>query len=210
MNDEPTYCAVGTRIVATPVATSQERVHDRVPPQPQGQPAAGADSCRYANDNECDEPVLRPAGTDTSDCRNAGGNSQERVHDRVRRHSQGQPAGGADSCRYANDNECDEPTLRRGHRYIGLPQRRRSEWPAWRAQNRVRRHSLKVSPPLVPIVAVMLTTMSVTSHYSAPQAPIPRLVWRAASEAGRGQPPASSRRPSVVPIVAAMPTTRVR
>lgn len=63
-------------------------------------PAAGAtytgnDSCRYANDGECDDPRIGTgachAGTDYSDCwRLAQG-----VED--------------DSCRFANDGECDEP-----------------------------------------------------------------------------------------------------
>lgn len=56
---------------------------------------AGDDSCRYANDNECDEPGLGTgacrAGTDRSDCWRL----MVGVED--------------DSCQWANDGECDEP-----------------------------------------------------------------------------------------------------
>lgn len=54
----------------------------------------GDDSCRWANDRECDEPGLGTgactAGTDYSDCRFLR-------------------EGEADACRWANDGECDEP-----------------------------------------------------------------------------------------------------
>jgi hypothetical protein len=65
-----------------------------------GSPGALAqdDSCRYANDGECDEPRIGTgycaARTDATDCRNA------------------RDAGG--SCRYANDGECDEPGIGTG------------------------------------------------------------------------------------------------
>ena len=52
------------------------------------------DSCRWANDGECDEPDLCAPGTDTADCRDSG--------NLARRNS---------SCRWANDGECDEPDL---------------------------------------------------------------------------------------------------
>jgi hypothetical protein len=48
-------------------------------------------SCRWANDNECDEPGLCSVGTDTNDCRI--------------------PQDVSNGCRYANDGECDEPDL---------------------------------------------------------------------------------------------------
>ncbi|MGC6417596.1 MAG: hypothetical protein ACON3Z_10775, partial [Bradymonadia bacterium] len=72
------------------------------PQQPQGQPSGGADSCRYANDNECDEPLLCPTGTDTSDCRFGGGAASSPAPSA--------PAAPA-TCNYTNDNECDEPLL---------------------------------------------------------------------------------------------------
>lgn len=54
----------------------------------------GDDSCRWANDRECDEPGIGTgacvAGTDVSDCRYI-------------------IQGEADACRWANDGECDEP-----------------------------------------------------------------------------------------------------
>jgi protease YdgD len=56
---------------------------------------AGDDSCRYANDNECDEPGLGTgacsAGTDRSDCWRLMAGVED------------------DSCQWANDGECDEP-----------------------------------------------------------------------------------------------------
>jgi protease YdgD len=67
-----------------------------------GKPGAGAapaqqgnDSCRWANDNECDDPDIGtgacPMGTDASDCRRIRAGIED------------------DSCRWARDNECDEP-----------------------------------------------------------------------------------------------------
>jgi len=60
---------------------------------------SGNDSCRWANDNECDDPDIGtgacPLGTDVSDCR------------AIR-------AGDDDSCRWARDGECDEPNFGTG------------------------------------------------------------------------------------------------
>lgn len=60
---------------------------------------AGNDSCRWAHDNECDEPDIGTGacrmGTDFSDCR------------AIR-------AGDDDSCRWARDHECDEPNFGTG------------------------------------------------------------------------------------------------
>jgi protease YdgD len=60
--------------------------------------AAGAaedDSCRWANDHECDEPGLGtgacPAGTDRTDCIRIRSGVED------------------DSCQWAHDGECDEP-----------------------------------------------------------------------------------------------------
>jgi protease YdgD len=59
----------------------------------------GRDSCRWANDRECDEPDIGtgacPMGTDYSDCRHLR-------------------AGEDDSCPYAHDGECDEPNFGTG------------------------------------------------------------------------------------------------
>ena len=59
----------------------------------------GDDSCRWANDNECDEPDIGTGacrlGTDRSDCR-------------------AMRAGDDDSCRWARDGECDEPNFGTG------------------------------------------------------------------------------------------------
>lgn len=71
--------------------------------------------CQYTNDDECDENAICPAGTDTADC---CVNGEPRPVD---------PAGrtviaanvccgddcappGPDSCPWANDSDCDEPT----------------------------------------------------------------------------------------------------
>jgi hypothetical protein len=35
---------------------------------PTPHPPSGANACKYANDGECDEPTLCPAGTDSDDC----------------------------------------------------------------------------------------------------------------------------------------------
>lgn len=66
---------------------------------PQGSRGGGNDSCRWANDNECDDPGIGTGacaqGTDRSDC-------QFIIN------------GENDSCRWANDGECDEPGLGTG------------------------------------------------------------------------------------------------
>lgn len=60
----------------------------------------GDDSCRYANDGECDDAALGgtefcEAGTDATDCRALA-------------------LGGDDSCEYAGDGACDEPSIGTG------------------------------------------------------------------------------------------------
>lgn len=60
----------------------------------------GTDSCRWANDGECDDPRFYGTGacapgTDASDCRLIA-------------------AGGNDSCEWAADGECDEPGIGTG------------------------------------------------------------------------------------------------
>lgn len=82
-----------------PVLTSAERAlaafwDKHLQTKPGGGPARGDDSCRWANDMECDDPGIGTGactqGTDYSDCRY------------IRE-------GEADACRWANDGECDEP-----------------------------------------------------------------------------------------------------
>ena len=62
-------------------------------------PRRGNDSCRWANDNECDHPGIGTGactdGTDYSDCRAL-------------------IEGENDSCRWARDGECDEPNFGTG------------------------------------------------------------------------------------------------
>lgn len=43
---------------------------DEYDPAPESVPDDSDDSCRWAKDGECDEPVLCPVGTDTTDCTN--------------------------------------------------------------------------------------------------------------------------------------------
>ncbi|GAB4268008.1 MAG: hypothetical protein Kow0013_18460 [Pararhodobacter sp.] len=64
-------------------------------------PVRADDSCRWANDGECDDPTVPGAvtgvcapGTDSTDCANVRAGSA-----------------GPNSCRFANDGECDDPTV---------------------------------------------------------------------------------------------------
>ena len=70
------------------------------PGKPGGGAAGGNDSCRWANDGECDDPDIGTGactqGTDHSDCR------------RIREGRED------DSCRWARDRECDEPRFGTG------------------------------------------------------------------------------------------------
>jgi protease YdgD len=73
-------------ILKQPVRTKPQRVGD--------------DSCRWANDNECDDPDIGTGacrlGTDYSDCRRLREGRED------------------DSCRWARDGECDEPNFGTG------------------------------------------------------------------------------------------------
>ena len=66
------------------------------------QNGAGDDSCRWANDGECDDPTVPghvsacAPGTDRTDCSQAGPGVQS----------------GDNSCRWARDGDCDDPTVR--------------------------------------------------------------------------------------------------
>lgn len=68
--------------------------------KPGGGAAAGNDSCRWANDHECDDPDIGTGacqlGTDYSDCRRLREGRED------------------DSCRWARDGECDEPNFGTG------------------------------------------------------------------------------------------------
>jgi len=65
------------------------------PPKTPGATYRGDDSCRWANDGECDDVGLGTGacapGTDFSDCRRIAAGIED------------------NSCRWANDGECDEP-----------------------------------------------------------------------------------------------------
>ena len=71
---------------------------------------AQANTCRWANDNECDEPRYGGTGacdngTDANDCR-AEASAWQRLMEAV---PQGIRASlGTDTCRWANDRECDD------------------------------------------------------------------------------------------------------
>ena len=83
----------------------------------------GANSCRFANDGECDEPDMCAPGTDTNDCRSSVANSCEYANDGECDEPDLCDPGtdtndctplrmsGGDRCRWANDGECDEPDL---------------------------------------------------------------------------------------------------
>src|SRR5262245_29220621 len=66
---------------------------------PPKKPGPAADTCRYAHDNECDEPDIGTGacalGTDYSDCRYLR-------------------TGEGDFCRWARDGQCDEPNFGTG------------------------------------------------------------------------------------------------
>jgi protease YdgD len=68
--------------------------------KPGGVAPAGNDSCRWANDNECDDPDIGTGactrGTDFSDCHRIRNNAED------------------DSCQWARDGECDEPNFGTG------------------------------------------------------------------------------------------------
>jgi protease YdgD len=70
------------------------------PAKPGGRAPGGNDTCRWANDGECDDPDIGTGactqGTDRSDCA------------RIREHRED------DSCRWARDHECDEPRVGTG------------------------------------------------------------------------------------------------
>jgi protease YdgD len=88
---DPQPLAPAAAQAADPLAAKQGRV------KPQRQ--VGNDSCRWAHDNECDDPDIGtgacPLGTDVSDCRALR-------------------EGENDSCRWARDGECDEPNFGTG------------------------------------------------------------------------------------------------
>lgn len=85
--------------IALPPAIFRTHLMKQDLPTKPGADENSSDSCRWARDNECDEPDIGtggcPLGTDYSDCRALR-------------------AGEDDSCRWANDNECDEPRFGTG------------------------------------------------------------------------------------------------
>lgn len=102
--DEPRYGGTGACENGTDAndchaeAAAWQRLMAAVPQNIRTQ--LGNDTCRWANDMECDDSnfggtgACQP-GTDASDCR-------------------AMAIGGDNTCRYANDNECDEPGIGTG------------------------------------------------------------------------------------------------
>ena len=86
--------AINPAIHSTAAAHAQKQAAIKKPPS-----GAGNDTCRYAHDNECDEPEIGTgfcaAGSDYSDCRYLR-------------------EGERDACQYARDGECDEPNFGTG------------------------------------------------------------------------------------------------
>lgn len=103
--DEPEGAQAATSVAADPtILTSRDYARilqqfQKPAPQRPGdvRPAGytGDDSCRHANDGECDDPGIGtgacPVNTDYSDCFRIVSGQED------------------DSCRWANDGECDEP-----------------------------------------------------------------------------------------------------
>jgi protease YdgD len=87
---------VGASTTVRPAAIDKQSQ----PAKPGGAAPAGNDTCRWANDNECDDPDIGtgacPLGTDYSDCRRLRAGTED------------------DSCRWARDGECDEPAFGTG------------------------------------------------------------------------------------------------
>lgn len=85
---------------ATPVSFTDGAVGPRQLTPGKPPRTGGNDTCRWANDNECDEPGIGTgactAGTDRSDCIRIMENRED------------------DSCRWARDGECDEPNFGTG------------------------------------------------------------------------------------------------
>ena len=93
---------IGFGLMGDAAATSKETfslARQTKPGGPAPAQGGGDDSCRWANDNECDDPDIGTGacqlGTDRSDCQYLRN-------------------GEADACRWANDGECDEPGLGTG------------------------------------------------------------------------------------------------
>lgn len=95
---------LGFGLVGDAIEASKDRASlAQTQVKPGSGPAAdrggGDDSCRWANDNECDDPDIGTGactlGTDRSDCQYLRN-------------------GEADACRWARDGECDEPGLGTG------------------------------------------------------------------------------------------------
>ena len=125
--DEPTYCAYGTDTAdceAAAQAASRQAASASSQSQSSATPSApGPDSCRYAHDGVCDEPTYCEYGTDTTDCSmpttawDSGSPSAASSSASASQPSASEPAPsqtatetGPNSCRWANDGECDEPT----------------------------------------------------------------------------------------------------
>jgi len=102
--DEPRYGGTGACQDGTDAndcrneASAWQRLMGALPADIRNQ--LGNDTCRWANDRECDDANFGgtgacSAGTDASDCRALA-------------------IGGDNSCRWANDNECDDPGIGTG------------------------------------------------------------------------------------------------
>jgi protease YdgD len=89
-----------TAIVSADAAAAYSGARQTQPSKPGAGVSAGNDSCRYARDNECDEPEIGTGlcarSTDSSDCQRIRQNRED------------------DSCQFANDGECDEPRFGTG------------------------------------------------------------------------------------------------
>lgn len=112
--DEPTYCDVGTDTADCQNTQSSQSTPSSSSSSSGGQGQNSSNSCRWANDNVCDEPAYCLPGTDTADCQNTQSSqstpSSTPPSTPPSSSSGGQGQSSANSCRWANDNVCDEPT----------------------------------------------------------------------------------------------------
>ena len=97
--DEPTYCAPGTD--CSDCAGQRTDSNDSTTP-------AATPTCPYEGDGICDVPTYCPEGTDIQDCQTQTPNENNGNQDDI-------PASSSsvthpNSCQFANDGYCDEPT----------------------------------------------------------------------------------------------------
>ena len=116
------HCAAGTD-TADCAAAAAPAAPVQIPDAPAQTPAPAAgpgdDSCPFAKDHDCDEPVIGSgacaAGTDTTDCKaRQGGGVPTQPPAPAAPQQSAPPPDAADGCPFARDGECDEPGIGSG------------------------------------------------------------------------------------------------